>query len=210
MGFYYFDYTYFLFMLPALLISMVAQFKVNSTFQKYSRVNTARNMTGADAAMRVMQYGGAYGVQIRHIGGSLNDNFNPSTGIISLSDPVYAATSVSAVGVAAHEAGHAVQHAQGYFPNKIRSALVPVTQIGSRLAMPLILIGLLLPVQYDVVVNIGIALYSLSLLRSWCSSWSPCRWNSMRAPGRFRHWTRRVFYIQKSWREPKRCFVRRL
>ena len=108
MGFYYFDYTYFLFMLPALLISMVAQFKVNSTFQKYSRVNTARNMTGADAAMRVMQYGGAYGVQIRHIGGSLNDNFNPSTGIISLSDPVYAATSVSAVGVAAHEAGHAV------------------------------------------------------------------------------------------------------
>lgn len=100
MGFYYFDYTYFLFMLPALLISMVAQFKVNSTFQKYSRVNTARNMTGADAAMRVMQYGGAYDVQIRHIGGSLNDNFNPSTGIISLSDPVYAATSVSAVGVA--------------------------------------------------------------------------------------------------------------
>ena len=164
MGFYYFDSTYFLFMLPALLISMVAQFKVNSTFQKYSRVNTARNMTGADAAMRVMQYGGAYGVQIRHIGGSLNDNFNPSTGIISLSDPVYAATSVSAVGVAAHEAGHAVQHAQGYFPNKIRSALVPVTQIGSRLAMPLILIGLLLPVQYDVVVNIGIALYSLSVL----------------------------------------------
>src|SRR5699024_6646421 len=90
--------------------------------------------------------------------------FNPSTGIISLSDPVYAATSVSSVGVAAHEAGHAVQHAQGYFPNKIRSALVPVTQIGSRLAMPLILIGLLLPVQYDVVVNIGIALYSLSVL----------------------------------------------
>ena len=121
MGLYYFDYSYFLFMLPALLITMYAQFQVNSTFQKYSRVNTYRNMTGADAAMRVMQYGGAQGVQIRHIGGNLTDNFNPSTGIISLSDPVYAATSISAVGVAAHEAGHAVQHAQGYFPNKIRA-----------------------------------------------------------------------------------------
>ena len=148
MGLYYFDYSYFLFMLPALLITMYAQFQVNSTFQKYSRVNTYRNMTGADAAMRVMQYGGAQGVQIRHIGGNLTDNFNPSTGIISLSDPVYAATSISAVGVAAHEAGHAVQHAQGYFPNK----------------MPLILIGLILPVQYDFVVNIGIGLYSLCVL----------------------------------------------
>ena len=156
MGLYYFDYSYFLFMLPALLITMYAQFQVNSTFQKYSRVNTYRNMTGADAAMRVMQYGGAQGVQIRHIGGNLTDNFNPSTGIISLSDPVYAATSISAVGVAAH--------AQGYFPNKIRAALVPVTRLGSNLAMPLILIGLILPVQYDFVVNIGIGLYSLCVL----------------------------------------------
>ena len=164
MGLYYFDYSYFLFMLPALLITMYAQFQVNSTFQKYSRVNTYRNMTGADAAMRVMQYGGAQGVQIRHIGGNLTDNFNPSTGIISLSDPVYAATSISAVGVAAHEAGHAVQHAQGYFRNKIRAALVPVTRLGSNLAMPLILIGLILPVQYDFVVNIGIGLYSLCVL----------------------------------------------
>ena len=164
MGFYYFNYMSFLIMLPAVLISMYAQFKVNSTFQKYSRVNTARRMTGADAAYRVMQFGGVQGVQICHIGGNLNDNFNPSTGVISLSDPVYDSTSVSAVGVAAHEAGHAVQHAEGYLPNKIRSALVPVTQIGSNLAMPLILIGLILPVQYDFVVNIGIALYSLCVV----------------------------------------------
>ena len=164
MGFYYFDYRSFIIMLPAVLISMYAQFKVNSTFQKYSRVNTVRRMTGADAAYRVMQYGGAQGVQIQHISGNLNDNFNPTTGIISLSDPVYDATSVSAVGVAAHEAGHAVQHAHGYLPNKIRAGLVPVTQIGSTLAMPMIVIGLILPVQYDFIVNLGILLYSLCVL----------------------------------------------
>lgn len=164
MGLYYFDYHSFIIMIPAIIISMYAQIKVNSTFNKYSHIMTARHMTGADAAQRVMQYGGATGVQIQHIGGSMTDNFNPSTGIISLSDPVYASSSISAVGVAAHEAGHAVQHAQGYLPNKIRAALVPITQFGSRLSMPLILIGLLLPVQYDFFVTLGIVLYSLCVL----------------------------------------------
>lgn len=164
MGFYYFDYRSFLLMLPALLLSLYAQFKVNSTFQKYSKVRTMRNLTGADAAMRVMQYGEVQGVQVRHIGGNLTDNYNPSAGMISLSDPVYASTSVSAVGVAAHEAGHAIQHARNYFPNKVRSALVPVTQIGSNLAMPLIIIGLILPVQFDFVVDVGIILYSVCVL----------------------------------------------
>ena len=164
MGLYYFDYTYFIFMVPALIVTMIAQFKVNSTFKKYSGIYSTRNMTGAQAADSVAKRGGAFGVQIRHIAGNLTDNFDPRNNTISLSDNVYSSTSIAALGVAAHEAGHSVQHAQGYFPNKIRTALVPVTNIGSRLAVPLIIIGLILPVQYDYVVTIGIAMYSLAVL----------------------------------------------
>lgn len=164
MGLYYFDYTYFIFIVPALIVTMIAQFRVNSTFQKYSGIYSAKNMTGAQAADSVAKGGGALGVQIRHIAGNLTDNFDPRNNTISLSDNVYSSTSIAALGVAAHEAGHSVQHAQGYFPNKIRTALVPVTNIGSRLAVPLIIIGLILPVQYDFVVTIGIAMYSLAVL----------------------------------------------
>ena len=164
MGLYYFDYTYFIFIVPALIVTMIAQFRVNSTFKKYSGIYSARNMTGAQAADSVAKGGGALGVQIRHIAGNLTDNFDPRNNTISLSDNVYSSTSIAALGVAAHEAGHAVQHAQGYLPNKIRTALVPVTNIGSRLAVPLIIVGLILPVQYDFVVTIGIAMYSLAVL----------------------------------------------
>lgn len=163
-GFYYFDYTYFIFIVPALIITMIAQFRVKSTFQKYSRIATAKNMSGAQAADNVARFGGAFGVQVQHIPGELTDNFDPRNNTISLSDNVYGSTTIAAVGVAAHEAGHAIQNAKGYFPNKIRSVLVPVTNIGSRLAMPLILVGLLLPVQYDFVVAIGIGLYSFAVL----------------------------------------------
>jgi hypothetical protein len=164
MGLYYFDYTYFIFIVPALIVTMIAQFRVNSTFKKYSGIYSARNMTGAQAADSVAKRGGALGFQIRHIAGNLTDNFDPRNNTISLSDNVYSSTSIAALGVAAHEAGHAVQHAQGYLPNKIRTALVPVTNIGSRLAVPLIIVGLILPVQYDFVVTIGIAMYSLAVL----------------------------------------------
>lgn len=164
MGFYYFDYTYFVYMLPALIISLIAQVRVKSTFQKYSHVSSARGMTGRDAAEAVLRYGSVRGVSVRAISGSLTDHFDPRTQIISLSTPVYNVASIAAVGVAAHEAGHAIQHSVGYLPNKIRSFLVPITNFGSRLSMPLILIGLLLPVQYDFVVLIGIALYSLMVL----------------------------------------------
>lgn len=164
MGFYYFDYTYFVYMLPALIISLIAQVRVKSTFQKYSHVSSARGMTGRDAAEAVLRYGSVSGVSVRAISGSLTDHFDPRTQIISLSAPVYNVASIAAVGVAAHEAGHAIQHSVGYLPNKIRSFLVPITNFGSRLSMPLILIGLLLPVQYDFVVLIGIALYSLMVL----------------------------------------------
>lgn len=163
-GFYGFDYTYFLFIVPALIITMYAQAKVSSTFSKYSRVGTVRNITGAEAARAVAQHGGASGVSVRQISGKLTDNFDPRTNVISLSEAVYGSSSVASVGVAAHEAGHAVQTAHGYLPNKIRAALLPVTNIGSRLSFPLILVGLILPVQYDFVVYAGIALFALVVL----------------------------------------------
>ncbi|MBE6831847.1 MAG: zinc metallopeptidase [Ruminococcaceae bacterium] len=164
MGLYYFDYTYFVYIVPALIVTMIAQFRVKSTFEKYSRISTAKNMTGAQAASSVAQFGGAPGVQVQRISGSLTDHFDPRDNTISLSDQVYASTSIAALGVAAHEAGHAIQHAQGYLPNKIRTVLVPITNFGSRLAVPLIIVGLFLPVQYDFVVNLGIALYSFAVL----------------------------------------------
>ena len=164
MGFYYFDYTYFIFMIPALIVTMFAQYRVKATFGKYSRVGTARRITGAQAAEAVAHHGGAYGISVRQIAGSLTDNFDPRGGVISLSRDVFGSTSVAAVGVAAHEAGHAAQEAHGYFPNKLRTALVPITNIGSRLAVPLVIFGLILPTRYDFVVYAGIALYSLAVL----------------------------------------------
>ncbi|QEY34035.1 zinc metallopeptidase [Caproiciproducens galactitolivorans] len=164
MGFYYFDYTYFIFILPALIITMYAQFKVQFTFEKYSRILTIRNMTGAQAADSVARFGGAAGVQIQRIQGRLTDNFDPRDNTIRLSDDVYSSTSIASVGVAAHEAGHAIQHAQGYFPNKVRTVLVPITNFGSSLGMPLVIIGLILPVRYSFVVYLGIALFGLAVL----------------------------------------------
>lgn len=164
MGFYYFDYTYFIFMLPALIITMVAQVRVQSAFRKYSQIATLRNMTGAQAADAVARFGGANGVQVQRVAGNLTDNFDPRNNTISLSEDVYSASTIAAVGVAAHEAGHAIQNAKGYLPNKIRTALVPVTNIGSRLAIPLVILGLILPVRYDFVVYAGIILYSFAVL----------------------------------------------
>lgn len=163
-GFYYFDYTYFLLMVPALIVTLIAQSRVNSTFAKYARVRTMREITGEEAAQSVAQYGGVGRLFVKRVSGTLTDNFDPRNDTISLSQDVYDSVSVAAVGVAAHEAGHAIQNAEGYFPNKVRTALVPVTNFGSHLAMPLIIIGLILPVQYDFFVYFGIALYSLVVL----------------------------------------------
>jgi hypothetical protein len=164
MGFYYYNYTYFLWMLPAILLTAFAQMKVQSTFRRYSRVHCLRGCTGAQAAETVAYYGGVRGLQIRRIGGSLTDNFDPRNNTISLSQDVYDSASISAVGVAAHEAGHSIQTAQGYLPNRIRTAIVPATQFASRLSFPLIFIGLILPVQYSFVVNLGILLFSIAVL----------------------------------------------
>ena len=164
MGFYGFNYYSFLFMLPALIISLYAQAKVQSTFQKFSRLSSHGNVTGIEAARQVLLRGGVTDVQITTIAGNLTDHFDPTSKVIRLSQNVYGSNSISAVGVAAHEAGHALQYAEGYVPIKLRGILVPITNLGSRLSMPLILIGLLLPVQYDFVVYIGIGLYSLMVL----------------------------------------------
>lgn len=162
-GFYYYDYSYLWYMIITLGISMYANFKVHSTFNKYSRIKSARSITGAESARKVLLENQVTGVQLQRISGKLTDHFDPRNNTISLSDGVYSDTSISAVGVAAHEAGHAVQHAKGYFPIKIRQMLVPISQFGSSLAMPLVFVGLLLPVEYNFIVNIGIIFFSMAV-----------------------------------------------
>lgn len=144
--FYYYgvDWTYILLVLPAVILSMIASAKVNSTFKKYSRIRNCLGLTGAEAARRVLAANGVAGVRIERISGNLTDHYDPRGNVIRLSDNVYDAATPAAVGVAAHEAGHAVQYAKNYTPIKVRAAIVNVTNIGSRLSLPLILIGILL------------------------------------------------------------------
>ena len=143
MMFYGIDRYYLLLVVPAILFSMIAQAKVNSAFSRYSGVRTRRGITGADAARAVLQINGVSDVRIERVSGQLTDHYDPRTNVIRLSESVYDADSIAAVGVAAHEAGHAVQYAYGYFPIRVRSAIVPVTQFGSSLSMPLIFAGLI-------------------------------------------------------------------
>lgn len=167
-GYYYgFDLTYIVLVLPCVIFAMIANSKVNSTFKKYSKVLSYRRLSGAQAAQRVLSANGVQGVRIERVGGHLSDHYDPRTNVIRLSDSVYDSTSVAAIGVACHEAGHAVQYAQHYAPIKLRAAIIPVTNIGSKLAMPLILLGLLLSfgetVSYGFVYA-GIACFGLSLV----------------------------------------------
>ena len=146
MGYYYgygIDWTYILVIIGA-VISMIASSRVNSEFRKYSRVASRSGLTGAQAAMELLHSQGIYDVSVQHIAGNLTDHFDPRNKTVSLSDLVYNSTSLAAIGVAAHECGHAMQHAKGYAPLAIRSALVPVANIGSTLSWPLIIIGLLI------------------------------------------------------------------
>lgn len=162
MYFYGIDEWYILLVLPAIILSLIASANVNSTFKKYSKVLSHRNTTGAEAARLVLQANGVYGVQIERVSGNLTDHFDPKSNVIRLSDSVYDSTSVAAVGVAAHEAGHAVQYAEGYAAMKLRAAIIPITNIGSNLAMPLILLGILL--SAPILANIGILAFSFSTL----------------------------------------------
>lgn len=166
MSLYYFDKTYLIFIVPAIIISFIASARVNSAFDKYSKIGNRRAITGAQAAYNLLAAHGITNVRIEHVSGKLTDHYDPGTNTIRLSDAVYNCTTIAAVGVACHEAGHAVQHAVGYVPNKIRSAIVPVVNIGSKLSWIVILVGLFLPVQYDFVLYIGIALFSLTVVFS--------------------------------------------
>ena len=156
--FYGFDIYYFILIIPALLFGLWAQNQVNNNFSKYSKIGTMRGMTGAQAAEYILRQNGIYDVSINQISGHLSDNFNSRTKTISLSESVYNSTSIAAIGVAAHEAGHAVQHAVNYKPIRIREMVIPVTQIGSWLYLPILLIGVFLSSQG--LVNLGILLFS--------------------------------------------------
>ena len=162
MPYFYLDYWYIVLVVPALLLAFWAQINVNTTFSRYSKVTAPSGMTGAESARRVLEANGVVGVRIERISGNLTDHFDPKTNTIRLSESVYDATTVSAVGVAAHEAGHAVQYAVGYSPMKLRAAIIPATNIGSQLAMPLVLLGLLL--SSAMLVDIGIVAFSMSTL----------------------------------------------
>ena len=144
MPWFFIDYWYIVLVLPAVLFAMIANASVNSTFEKYAKQRSMRGLTGAEAARMVLDANGLSDVQIRRVGGKLTDHYDPRDNTIYLSESVHDSASTAAIGVAAHEAGHAVQHAAHYLPIKSRSAIIPVTNFGSRLAMPLILIGLLI------------------------------------------------------------------
>ena len=167
--FYYygFDWTYLVLVLPCLIFAMIASSRVNSTFKKYSNQYSQRRITGADAALRVLHANGVQGVRIERVSGNLTDHYDPRTNVIRLSDSVYDSTSTAAIGVACHEAGHAVQYAQNYAPIKLRAAIIPLTNFGSKLAMPLILLGIVCTFLGEfstVLVYLGIAAFGLSFV----------------------------------------------
>lgn len=160
----YIDWTYIVLVLPAMLFAMWASSRVNSTFAKYKNTRNSRGITGAQAARWVLDRNGLTNVRIEHIQGSLTDHYDPSANVVRLSDDVYSSTSTAAIGVACHEVGHAIQHAVNYAPVKIRTAIVPITNLGAKLSVPLIVLGLLLASFGDVFVMIayiGCALYGL-------------------------------------------------
>lgn len=167
---YYFDPTYILVLIGALLC-IFASSRVNSTYSKYAKIRSKRGITGAEAAQRILQMSGIHDVQIQHVAGNLTDHYDPSQKVLRLSDTVYGSNSVAAIGVAAHECGHALQHKEGYLPLKIRSALVPAANIGSRLGLPIVILGLVLGIGFELpgggyfsLAEIGIWIFALAVL----------------------------------------------
>ena len=165
MPFYmFYDPTYFL-VLIGVVLSLVASARVKSTFNRYSQMRNSRGMTGAQAAEQVLHGAGIYDVRIEHVRGNLTDHYDPRSKVLRLSDSVYGQTSVAAVGVAAHECGHAIQHAKGYAPLRFRNVLVPVANFGAKIAWPLILIGLLINSESSwLLMQAGIIAFSLAVL----------------------------------------------
>ncbi len=160
----YFNFGYLIFMLPAFIITLIVQIKLKSTYSKYSKVENTRGLTGAQAAQETLRNAGVYGVRIEQTSGNLTDHFSPNENVIRLSKDVYNGTTIAAVGIACHEAGHAIQYDREYAPIKLRNALIPVTNIGSKIGIFLIMIGLVLSSLYyysEIIFFIGIILYSL-------------------------------------------------
>lgn len=155
-------YTYLALIVPAMLLGLFAQIKVKSAYKKYRQVQNSRGLNGAQAAARVLAHYGVTDVSIRMIQGELTDNFNPKNKVISLSPDIYAGTSVAAVGIACHEAGHAAQYAEGYAPIRVRNAIIPVCNIGSWAGIPLALLGYFL--SFEPLIYIGLGLYALIAL----------------------------------------------
>lgn len=161
-GFFY-DQYYFLLVIPAVIFALWAQFNVQGTYKKYSKVFSMRGYTGASVARTILDNNGLNDVRIEHIQGKLTDHYDPRSKVVRLSDKVYLSTSVAALGIAAHEAGHALQHAKGYSPLKIRNSIIPITQIGSNLAMPLIILGFIFS-SFSFLIDIGIWLFLFVVL----------------------------------------------
>ena len=157
---YFFDPTWIM-LLPALLLAVWAQANVNSTFKKYSQVYNRFGMTGADAARKILDMNGLYSVKVEHISGNLTDHFDPKTNVVRLSDATYNSRSVGSIGVAAHEVGHAIQHATAYTPIRVRNAIVPAVNICNMLSMPIILLGVILSYN-QTLVDLGIVLFNAS------------------------------------------------
>lgn len=158
---YYFDLYGMLLMLPFLIFALWCSANVKTTFRKYSQVRNGRGLTGAQAAQQLLQQNGVYDVTIEHISGSLNDHFDPRTKVIRLSDDVYNSASIAAVGVACHEAGHAVQHATGYAPLKLRNAIIPITNIGSQFGIFGVLLGFMLSADWLVTVSLVLFFFTV-------------------------------------------------
>lgn len=158
-------YVYYLtgfIMVPVIIFAFICQLKVNSNYKKFSKIANSRGMTGADAAYNLLRINGITDVKIRKIQGNLTDHYNPQTKEICLSEGVFGSRSIAAVGIACHEAGHACQHAMGYFPLKIRNAVIPATKFGSTLGIPLALFGIIF--NFEPLIYVGIILYSLVAL----------------------------------------------
>lgn len=164
---FFIDWTYIIIVLPFVIFAMIASARVNSTFKRYSKVGSTWGLTGAEVARRILDSEGLTDVRIEMVRGHLSDHYDPRSRVVRLSESTYSSTSCAAIGVASHEVGHAIQHAKRYFPLTIRTAIIPITNIGSRLAMPLILIGILLSYfseYFAYVAYIGVACFALSAL----------------------------------------------
>lgn len=155
----FFDYTYLIIVLPMVILSMIAQAKVQSTYKKYSKMMNVRGYKAEDAVRNILDSNGLNHIKITRVSGNLTDHYDPKNECIALSDSVYGSTSVAAIGVAAHEAGHAVQHATHYAPLVLRNLIVPVAQFGSKLCMPLVILGLIMgfyPLAYAGIILFGV------------------------------------------------------